>query len=112
MSTPDAPTAKWFGIRTIFLFGQKQDGTNIFEERVVVFSAGTEEEAFSKAEQEAEQYAAANEMEWYPWHIACNLEDAPLIDGYEVWSELLESSDDLQSFVETRYQKYEFHPDT
>ena len=112
MNKPDAPAIKWFAIRTVFLFGQKKDGTNIFEERVVVFSAKTEEEAFAKAEEEAEQYAALNQMEWYPWQIAFNQEGEPLIDGYEVWSELYESSEDLQSFVKSRYEQYEFHPDS
>jgi len=35
----------WFGIRAIYHFGQKKNGTNIFEERIAVFSAGTAKEA-------------------------------------------------------------------
>ena len=50
---PEAPTLKWFGVRTIYLFGTKQDGTNVFEERVVTFSATTEDEVLAKAEREA-----------------------------------------------------------
>ena len=111
MNTPIKPAVKWFGIRSVYFFGQKKDGTNIFEERVVVFSANTEEEAFAKAEEEAKQYAGANDMEWHPWQIAYEQEGSPLIDGYEVWSELYESSEDLQSFVKSRYENYEFHPD-
>jgi hypothetical protein len=112
MNKPDNPSVKWFGIRSVYLFGQKKDGTNIFEERVVVFSATTEEEAFAKAEEEAEQYAGANDMARHPVQVAFEQEGSPLIEGYEVWSELYESSEDLQTFVKSRYENYEFHPDS
>ena len=111
MNTPDNPAVKWFGIRSVFYFGQKKDGTNIFEERVVVFSASSEEEAFAKAGEEAKLYAAVNNREWHPWQIAFEQDGLPLIDGYEVWSELYESSEDFQTFVKSRYDNYEFHPD-
>jgi len=111
MSKPENSAVKWFGIRSVFLFGQKKDGTNVFEERVVVFPASSEEEAFAKAGEEAKLYAAANDMEWHPWQIAFELEGGPLVEGYEVWSELFESADDLETFVKTRYDNYEFHPD-
>jgi hypothetical protein len=38
-----SPSNNWFGIRAIDLFGQKKDGTNIFEARVVFFSTGSAE---------------------------------------------------------------------
>lgn len=112
MNMPDAPTVNWFGVRTIFLFGKKKDGTNIFEERIVVFSANTEDEVFAKAEREAEQYASFHKMEWHPWQIAYYQDGDSLIDGYEIWSELYESSEDIKSFVKCRYEKYEYHPDS
>ena len=34
-----------------------------------------------------------------------------LIDGYEVWSELFESAESLEEFHQSRYGKYEYHPD-
>ena len=111
MSKPENPAVKWFGIRSVFFFGKKKDGTNVFEERVVVFSANTEEEVFAKAGDEAKQYASAHDMQWHPWQIAFEQEGRPLIDGYEVWSELYESSEDFQTFVKSRYEHYEFHPD-
>jgi len=45
MDMDTTPSTLWFGIRAIYLFGQKRDGKNIFEERIVLFSAGTAEEA-------------------------------------------------------------------
>ena len=109
----DAPTTNWFGIRTVFLFGQKEDGTNLFEERIVVFSASTEEEAFAKAEREADHYATAGsrKLEWHPTMEAYYQDGDCLIDGYEVWSEVYESSEDLESFFKSRYEKYNYHPD-
>ena len=29
----------WYAIRSVYLFGVKEDGTNVFEERVVAFEA-------------------------------------------------------------------------
>ena len=107
----DSPTLRWFGIRAIYHFGKKKDGTNIFEERVVSILANTPEEALTKAEHEADEYAASVKIERYPWLEAYEQDGDPLIDGYEVWSELYESSEDLCSFVESRYRKYEYHPD-
>jgi hypothetical protein len=104
---------RWFGIRTIFLWGERtKDGLNVFEERVVVFSAETTEKAFAKAEREAADYAATNRMKaQHGWQVAYHQNGDPLIDGYEVWSELYQSSEDLESFVKSRYEKYEYHPD-
>ena len=48
----------WYAIRTVYLFGTKQDGTNVFEERIVCFDAQTWPEAHARAEVEAEEYAA------------------------------------------------------
>ncbi len=108
---PAAPTIRWFGIRTIYLFGKKKDGRNIFEERIVVFSAETADEALEKAVREADDYATVNKLKHHPWQVAYSQDDDPLIDGYEVWSELYESSEDLDSFVKSRYEQYEYHPD-
>lgn len=106
-----APTIRWFGIRTIFLFGKKKDGTNIFEERIVVFSGNSEEEAFAKAEAEADRYAQNLKMERHPRQDAYSQDDEPLIDGYEVWSMLYESTEDIHSFVKSKYERYEYRTD-
>lgn len=107
----DDPTIHWYGIRTVYHFGTKQDGTNVFEERVVVFSAQTDEEALAKAEREADQYASANNLQRHPWLEAYHQDGDALIDGYEVWSELYESAEDLETFFQSRYEKYSYRPD-
>jgi hypothetical protein len=110
---PTVTTTRWFGIRTIFLWGKRtNDGLNVFEERVVVFSADTGEEALVKAKREAEDYAASNSMEaLHGLLVAYHQDGDQLIDGYEVWSELYQSSEELDSFVQSRYEKYEYHPE-
>lgn len=102
---------KWYGIRSIFLFGRKKDGTNVFEERVVVFSGTTVERAFAKAQKEAEDYAKVLNMKMHPYMEAYIQDGDDLIEGYEVWSVLYESRESLNSFVKHRYDKYEYHPD-
>ena len=109
--TADSPQL-WFGVRGIYLFGKKTDGTNIFEERVVVFSGSRSDEALSKAKQEADAYARQHQMLRHPRLEAYEQDGDPLIDGYEVWSELFESPEDLQPFVSSKYERYEDHPDT
>jgi hypothetical protein len=47
----------WYGIRTVYCWGQKSDGKNVFEERVVAFSGASHDEAFDKAKKEATAYS-------------------------------------------------------
>ncbi len=101
----------WFGVRAVYLFGKKKDGTNIFEERIVVFSGSTADEALGKAEQEADAYARQHQMLRHSTLEAYEQDGDPLIDGYEVWSELFESPEDLQSFVASKYERYDYHRD-
>lgn len=100
----------WYAIRTIYLFGSKADGTNVFEERVVCFSASTWDEAFSKARAESQAYAEANDYEAHPDQSGYEQDGDDLIDGYEVWSELFEARLDLQAFYERRYSVYKYSP--
>lgn len=46
----------WYAIRTVYHFGTKSDGTNIFEERMVAFEAASFDEALQKADEEAAKY--------------------------------------------------------
>ena len=60
----------WFGIRSIYLFGRKKDGTNVFEERVVAFSGRTVAEAFTKARKEADKYARDLKLKRHQQQVA------------------------------------------
>lgn len=101
----------WFAIRTIYHFGVKSDGRNIFEERIVAFEAESWDEAHEKAEAEAEQYAEANDFVAHPDQVGYEQDGERLVDGYEIWSELYESPLSLEAFHAERYERYEYEPE-
>jgi len=101
----------WFAIRNLYHFGVKSDGKNVFEERVVCFQAATEDEAHKKGLKEAEQYATDNDFTVGPDQYAYRQDDRNLIDGYELFSQLFESSESPEEFYENRYERYEYHPE-
>ncbi len=108
---PDTPTISWFGVPTLYRFGAKVDGTNLFEERIVVFSATTPQEALSKTEWEADEYAAFNSLQRHAWVEAYEQDGDSLIDGDEVWSDLFAAAMDLETFVRSRDDEYRYRPD-
>ena len=101
----------WFAVRSVYLWGRKSDGTNVFEERVLCFQAGSPDEAYAKAKRESDGYAAANRFDVHPERDAYELDDDALIDGHEVWSLMLESRQPLPEFYRSRYSDYEYHPE-
>ena len=101
----------WFAIRSVYLFGRKSDGTNVFEERVVCFEAPTADDAHARAARESERYAADNGFEVFPEREAYRQDDEPLIDGYELWSVMYESRQSLAEFYAARYSAYDYRPD-
>src|SRR3954447_483672 len=101
----------WFAVRSVYHFAEKSDGTNVFEERVVCFVADSFDEAMAKAERESERYAAVNGFEVHGDRVGYEQDGDPLIDGYEVWSEMAESRDPLAAYYETRYLRYDYHPE-
>jgi len=104
---------KWYAVRSIFLFGVKDDGKNIFEERIVVFEAENDDLAFLKAEKEAEEYAKNDDKGDFQIHPDMELyiqDGEPLIDGYEVWSQLFETTESIEEFFENRYERYAYYP--
>lgn len=100
----------WYAIRTVYWFGRKEDGTNVFEERVVGFSASSWEEAHRKGDAESDEYAEANNFEAHPEQSGYEQDGDPLIDGYELWSELFESPLSLAEFYERRYAAFLYTP--
>jgi len=101
----------WYAVRTVYHFGAKSDGKNIFEERVVCFEALDWSEAHTKAEKESAAYATENNFVAHPEHSGYEQDGKALIDGYELWSELFESTKTLEAFYANRYGKYEYHPE-
>jgi len=101
----------WYAIRTVYAFGTKDDGTNVFEERIVAFEANDQDEAFAKAHKESVTYAADLNLEAHPDQVSYEQDGNALTDGYELWSKLFESRLELNEFYESRYVSYEYHSD-
>nr|WP_315487440.1 hypothetical protein [uncultured Undibacterium sp.] len=101
----------WYGIRNIYHFGVKSDGVNIFEERIVCFEANSEEEAHIKGLKEANEYALSNDFEVGLEQYAYMQDGDALIDGYEVYSQLFESTQSLEEFYANRYERYQHYPE-
>ncbi|MCC7420092.1 MAG: hypothetical protein IT428_07430 [Planctomycetaceae bacterium] len=101
----------WFGVRSVYHFGRKVDGTNLFEERIVCFEAGSAEAALEKAAVESRRYVSDSDRSVHPEWEAYEQDGEPLIDGYEVFSQVFESRQSLADFYASRYSAYEYHPD-
>jgi len=99
----------WYAIRTVYHFGVKSDGTNVFEERVVCFNAESWGEAHLRAELESEHYEKQNNVVAHPEQSGYEQDGENLVDEYEVWSELFESTSELSEFYAQRYGRYEYH---
>lgn len=101
----------WYALRTVYHFGIKADGKNVFEERMVSIEASDWAQAHAKAEIESAAYAKENYVLVHPECSGYKQDGPSLIDGYEIWSELFESSQTLEEFYAERYSKYQYHPD-
>ena len=101
----------WYAIRTVYHFGKKADGTNVFEERVVCFQAESADAAHTLAVAESEQYEKENNVVAHPEQSGYQQDGETLVNGYELWSELFESQENLQAFYEARYGRYEYKPE-
>jgi hypothetical protein len=101
----------WYAIRTVYLFGQKADGTNVFEERVVGFAASDWDEANAKGDVESNAYAEANGFAAHPEQAGYELDGATFAEGAELWSEMFEARLSLEAFYRQRYGAFEFTPD-
>lgn len=105
----ESKQGSWFAVRTVYLFGTKPDGRNLYEERIVAFAAGDLEQARGKAAREAEAYAAKLQVQGYSQQVVYEQEGRPLLDGYELWSEIYESELDLDTFYHERYERFLGH---
>lgn len=102
----------WYGLRTIYQWGEKSDMAAVFEERIVVFEATSADDAHAKASAEAEAYSEGTAWIVHPDQVSYEHSDGErLIDGYEVWSQLFEARCSLEEFYTQRYSHFEYHPE-
>lgn len=102
---------KWFAVRSLYKFGVKKDGKNIFEERIVCFGAPDFDVAATRAREEAETYAKDNDFELHEEQLVYKQDGESLIDCYEVWSELYESYESIHVFFDAKYRRFLYEPE-
>lgn len=103
----------WYAVRTVYLWGQKSNGVNVFEERIVAFKTTSDAEVFAKAAKEADEYAVQDDYSYeiHPQQTLYRLDDGDLIDGHEIWSQLFEADMSLRDFYQNRYASYKYAPE-
>jgi hypothetical protein len=101
----------WFAVRTIYLFGTTEDNQNVYEERIVSIEANNFEEAHSKGREEAEEYCDGNGFDMHPEQLVYKQDGSSLIDNYELWSNLYQSSLNISDFYQEHYEKYLYTPE-
>lgn len=81
---------RWYAVRSVFQL--PSEGDNSYEERVTLWVAASLEEALTKAEAEAEEYAEfADATHLADFGQAYRLADGPPRDGAEVFSLIRDS---------------------
>ena len=84
----------WFGARTVYRVEQSNTVTSpnkLYEERVVLISGNSFDDAIAKAEKEAEVYASNTDMTYLGFVNVFELYHSKIEDGTEVYSLMRES---------------------
>ena len=99
---------KWFAVQSVFRHGDYERDAAIYEERVVVYRAGTVEQAIERAKKDNAAYLDANRdfTEVGQVSIFAVAADAKDLDGTEVWSCLHRGPRQGEEFWAERYDKY------
>ena len=103
----------WYSIRTVYRHGAEEDGTNIFEERILLVRATDTASAFARAEAELSLYLKLNPTferigEWVAFQISFK---GDLGESTEVWSGLSRSHLAPPDYYRARYSSFELGPD-
>jgi len=96
-----------FAIRSLYTIAIAQDGTYLYEERVVHFSGKTEAEALAKAEMESMDRADHLEIDVYGERLICQIDHLNLADGVELWSDEMQSPLEVDEFYQQKYSRFE-----
>jgi len=103
---------QWFAVRSLIYFCQSEDDRQVYEERVCLFRAKDDREAFKLAEAELERYCAQDdELDWHPNLELRSLEHGDDLDGQEVWSFLTVSDSDFDQYFQERFDAQEYFPE-
>ncbi|MEO8036900.1 MAG: DUF4288 domain-containing protein [Acidobacteriota bacterium] len=88
----------WFSARTVYEHDKPGDG--LFEERIVLFRAGDFDEAFARAEEEAEKYAREATCSYTGYISIYEIPDETITDGVEVFSLMRDSDYPADEYIE------------
>jgi len=94
----------WYGAKCVFRHDdlQREEGSYVYEERVVLIRADSFDEAIAKAEQEAHTYAEEFDGIYLDFCGVYHLADNEVGDGCEVYSLMRTSDLEVDDFI-TRY---------
>lgn len=83
---------EWYGVKSLIFHPHRKTRTGyLYEERVCIFLATSEDEAIKQGEQEAQAYAEANQAEYAQYVMSYRLVASQLTTGTEVFSLMRES---------------------
>lgn len=98
---------QWYAARVVYQTNDRRHKKFLYEERVVAICADSDEHAFEKASAEADRYASQLDFCRVGEILLYIRDDEPIEDGWELWSTLLDTDEDGETFYDNRYAKYE-----
>lgn len=93
----------WFGARSIYQVEKSNtviSPNKLYEERIVLISASSPDEALIKAEKEAGIYATNNDMTYLGYINVFELYRSKIDEGTEVYSLMRESELDENAYID------------
>lgn len=100
-------TEPWYGIKLVFRHSNlevEMPGASVYEERVILVSANSEDEAISLAELEAVEYAKdVDGCEYLEFASCFHIYEEKIVHLSEVYSVMRESSLSSEQYLDTFY---------
>lgn len=92
----------WFSAKSLFY----DEDNNMYEERIILLNANTQDEALDKAKDEAIEYAKSlDNVQYAGYSEIFNLFDTNVVEGVELYSTMrkseLSASDYIEQFLDT-----------
>ncbi|HYE08525.1 MAG TPA: hypothetical protein VEL07_23655 [Planctomycetota bacterium] len=88
----------WFGVVSLYDWRKPHAGVPVYEQRVVMFRAASQDEAMAKAEIEAATYANDNAVAWTGYLCAYRCDAGEISDGFEAFSLLRKVACGVEEF--------------
>jgi hypothetical protein len=95
MAESQVTSSPWFAVRSLFY----DDELKAYEERTVLFKATSEDEAFTKAEEDAKTYASQVNSVYVGYSDLFHLIDEELGEAAEIFSLMRTPSIDAETYI-------------